>query len=720
MQKHNEQIMDDAMSQIISVFDVEEEIYSAKNESELWLACQIVSKYLDIPLIKPNDIVAVNNDHEMLRSIVRASGFRLRTTILVKQWWTFDNGPLIVFHKTTDKPYALIPDKSGKYQMFDPEMGKFKVLTPEIIAEFSLKAYTFYRTFPDKKIKINTLFLFAIFNQKRDCIRILVLQVFIGMLGLFVPIVTGIILDEAVPNANISILSQCVFGILASSFAIALFSLAQAFAAIRLRFKTNSSVQPAVWDRLLRLPTSFFQRFSPGDLTLRASGIDVMQEELTSAAFKSLLSGIFSFITLMLMFYYSYVLALWSSLLVLIVVIFIVLSNLVLLKYQRPILQLQGKLEDLSFQFINSISKLRISNSESRAFAIWIEQFSKKSRLIWLLSLWEIRFDIIYGLFSVLIFIGLYALIGAKIAPISFGAFIAFNAAFGQFFSALLALANVIEKSIDLIPLYERIQPILHETPERGGIILHKLSGKIQLNEISFQYHSTHVPVIDNISLHADEGEFIALAGVTGSGKSTLFRLLLGFETPIRGSIFYDGHNLNTLDIRALREQCGVVLQNGVVFPGTIFENITAGSLLSIQDAWKAASLANLAKDIEAMPMEMHTLLTEGGRTLSVGQRQRLMIARALARKPRVLLLDEATSALDNRTQAEVMKNIEQLNITRIVAAHRLTTLMNADRIYVIADGKIVQTGTYAELVEQGGFFECLVKPQVFTMDKPA
>ncbi|WP_083501274.1 NHLP bacteriocin export ABC transporter permease/ATPase subunit [Legionella quateirensis] len=713
MDKNNDRIMDEAMAQIVSVFDLNEEAFTGKNEDELWIACQLVTQYLKIPLKKPDDISSEYTNHEMLRAIVKASGFRFRTTLLTGCWWDFDNGPMIVFEKDTDKPLALIPGKSGKYRFFNVQSGVYESITPDFIEGLSPRAYTFYRTLPDQKINLGRLFQFAMINQKADCFRILCMQILIGIFGLVVPVLTGIILDDAVPGANLSILSQSVFGIIAACFGIALFSLAQNFSALRVRFKMNSTVQPAVWDRLLRLPVSFFHRFSPGDLTLRAAGIDAMQEELTNTGLHALLGGIFSFITLILMFYYSPILASWSILLILMVVILITISNIVLLKYQRPIIELQAQLTELSFQYLTSISKLRISNSESRAFAIWINMFCKKSRLSLFLSLWELRFELIRGFFSVVIFIFLYAMIGSGMVTLSFGAFIAFNAAFGQFFSALLALSEVLSKSIELIPLYERIRPILQETPEMEGVVLKELTGTIQLKDISFQYKGAQTPVLNSISLCAEPGEFIAITGATGSGKSTVIRLLLGFETPTQGAIYFDGQNINTLNVRLLREQFGVVLQNGSLFPGTVFENIVAGSLCTVDDAWQAAKLAGFAKDIEAMPMGMLTLLTEGGKTLSVGQRQRLMIARALSRKPRILLLDEATSALDNTTQAEVMHHIEQLNITRIVVAHRLSTLINADRIYVVAEGKIVQTGNYQQLLREGGFFRQLVKKQM-------
>jgi NHLM bacteriocin system ABC transporter ATP-binding protein len=719
MPENNDQLVANAVVQMASIFESETENFNVEDGELLWLSCQQVAKYLGFTLIKPTHSLAQKTNHAFLLAMAKTSHFRIRTVVLNGAWWETDNGPLIVFDKITQKPYTLIPQKSGQYQVFYPETQQFKSFTPEFSEQLSPRAYSFYRIFPDKKLKVADVFLFALRGQKSDITRLLLAQVFIGLLGLFVPIATGIILDTAVPNANLGILWQFIFGLFASSFAIASFTVAQTFAVIRLGFKTEAALQPAVWDRLLRLPTNFFHQFNPGDLSLRASGIDTMQQKLTGASLQFFLSGIFSFITLGLMFYYSPILAASSIVLALIIVSLITISNIILLKYQRPILKLQGKLANLSFEFITSISKLRASNSEARAFSIWAEQFSKKNHLIWLSSRWSIYFVMMRGILSILIFMWLYIMVGTNMVPISLGVFIAFNAALSQFISALLGLAGEFANSIALIPLYERIQPILHELPEKEkeGIELKELSGKIELRDITFRYNNESSPVLENISFKVKEGEFIALTGPTGCGKSTIFRLLIGFETPTHGHIYYNDQKLEKLNVRLLREQLGVVLQNSMLLSGTILENITGLHSQSLDDAWEAAKLACFAKDIEDMPMGMHTLLVEGGKTISVGQRQRLLIARALARKPRILLFDEATSALDNPTQAQIMHNIESLKITRIVVAHRLSTLINADQIYVIANGQIVQAGKYATLLAQGGLFADLVHKQMLSKD---
>lgn len=280
--------------------------------------------------------------------------------------------------------------------------------------------------------------------------------------------------------------------------------------------------------------------------------------------------------------------------------------------------------------------------------------------------------------------------------------------------SAVL-MASVIGYAVQIVPLYERARPILQTPPEvdPAKTVPGDLSGEVELSHVSFRYQADGPLVLDDVSVQVRPGEFIAFVGPSGAGKSTIIRLLLGFETPAAGSIYYDRDDLDGLDRQALRRQIGVVLQDGKLMPGDVFSNIVGSAPLTLEDAWDAAQLAGLEDDIHDMPMGMQTVIGEGGGTLSGGQRQRLMIARAVVSRPRILLLDEATSALDNRTQAAVSRSLERLKATRIVVAHRLSTIRNADCIYVLDGGHIVQRGSYADLIQQPGMFADLAKRQL-------
>jgi ATP-binding cassette subfamily C protein len=297
----------------------------------------------------------------------------------------------------------------------------------------------------------------------------------------------------------------------------------------------------------------------------------------------------------------------------------------------------------------------------------------------------------------------------------SVGSFVSFNGAFGQFLAGVLGLVGALNTIVAVVPLYERLRPILEAPSETkaDSATPGVMGGEVRLSHATFRYNPEGPPTLDNVSLKIASGEYVAFVGASGSGKSTILRLVLGFEQPESGAVYLDGLDLATLDLRAMRRQIGVVLQSGRLQAGSIFENIVGAAPLTMDDAWEAARLAGLASDIEAMPMGLHTVLSEGAQGISGGQRQRLLIARALVRKPRLLILDEATSALDNRTQAAVKETLDKLNVTRIVVAHRLSTITDVHRIFVFDQGRLIETGGYKELLERGGHFAALARRQL-------
>ncbi len=429
-----------------------------------------------------------------------------------------------------------------------------------------------------------------------------------------------------------------------------------------------------------------------------------------------LLASLFSISSLALLFYYHQMLALVAVLLAAVAVSFTLLLSYLQLRYLRPMLELQGKIEGMVFQFLTGISKLRASASEVRAMEVWAQHFAKQKKHFFKANSIHNILTVFYVIFSTLASIILFALMSQivldKEDTFTTGDFIAFYAAFGQFLGAMTNLASLQTTILTVIPQWERVKPILQAQPEETAEHHSpgELKGNIEISQVTFRYEST--AVLHELSLNIKSGQFVAIVGHSGCGKSTLFRLLLGFETPESGAIYYDEKDLAMLDKAAVRRQIGVVLQNSKITAGTLFEYIVGNSTLTHDDAWQAARLVGLDKDIKMMPMEMHTVLGDGATTLSGGQKQRLMLARALARKPRILLLDEATSALDNKTQAIVIDSLLKLNVTRIVIAHRLSTITCVDKIFVFDKGRVVQEGSYDGLMSAGGSFAELAKRQ--------
>lgn len=700
---------------LLELFDVAEQTQSNKKSvtDPLWLACNEIGKDRGITIVNV-DTSKYETIDRRVTAIAQASSFRFRKVSLKGKWWRQDNGPLLAFNKNDGKPYALI-FKDEKYFFFDPSIGNIAPLTKDLTQQLDVTAYYFYRPLLGKSLGWRDLFKFAIYSNKTVIIRLVVLQIFIGILGLVIPISMSEILSQAVPAADFNILGQFLLALLVSTIAVGMFEFASALATIRLRYRLESDTQAAVWDRLLRLPLKFFQKYSPGDLVNRASGIDLMQQTITDSTLTTFLSGIFSFLSFFLMFYYSPTLAVFALFFAIILSAVIIGVSLIQLKYERKIAELEGLLDGLLLQFINGIAKLRVSGSEHRVFRLWLSKFSASNRQLYFATNWSINQTIFEIFFLGFASITIFAIVGSNTHAYSLRSFIGFTAAFSQFFAASFGLANVALNFIKVIPEYERVKPVLTTAPEleTAGAEPGILTGRIDLKNVYYRYQDQGTLAVEDVSLEIKPGNFVAIVGHTGSGKSTILRLLLGLIAPQSGQILYDGQELATLNLRSVRQQLGVVLQNGVLLPGTILENIAGSRQISLEDAWDAAKKAGLGDVIEAMPMQMHTLLTESGKTLSAGQRQRLMIARALARKPKIILLDEATSALDNTTQAQVMESLEQLQITRVIIAHRLSTIMHADKIYVMEAGRVVEAGDYQSLLAKDGVFAGLAKQQI-------
>lgn len=686
---HNMQIMEDGLLQLLSVLEPTEALtsISSLHHSALIEACRVIAQHLGAPFKEIEFSFKENaSPSAMLETIINEQRLRIRPVSLTSGWFHNDCGPLLCFQKNEGRPIAMIPIK-GKYHWVDDVTQTSQLVTDKFASSLTSTAYQFYKTFPDVTLYWYSIFKFVFGNFKKEFINVIVLQAVVGLLALFFPILTGIIFDHIVPNADIHDLKQMVLILTIVTLASTLFGLAQAIFLMRIRLKSVMNLQAAVWDRLLRLPIKFFRQFNAGDLALRALGIDTIQNQVTESSLVIMLGGVFSIFSLALMFYYDVFLAIGATMMAMVAIIITLIFDFFQIKYQREILFLQGKISDTLFQFLSSITKLRITNTIQRAFGLWSQKFAYKNKTVLKSQMNILGFETFFPFLIVISTALLYLMVILRGKNLSFGEFIAFLAAYTQFFAALLAMTKMITRSLEIVPLYERVQPILTTLPEieNSGISLITLEQKIEIQNLSFRYQPDFPFVFEDFSLTINKGDYLGVVGKTGSGKSTLFRLLLRFEHPNKGSILYDGHDLALLNINQLRAHCGVVLQNSTLLPGTIYENITGlDPSFTLDDAWNAAELMHIADEIRSFPMGMHTFISENGKNISSGQKQRIMLARAIVRKPSLLLLDEATTALDNITQQKVHENLSKLNVTRIVAAHRLETLKDANHIITI------------------------------------
>ncbi|MDE3195134.1 MAG: NHLP bacteriocin export ABC transporter permease/ATPase subunit, partial [Acidobacteriota bacterium] len=580
-------------------------------------------------------------------------------------------------------------------------------------------AWMLYRPLPARALTGFDVLFFSLRGAGRELWTIAAAALAASLLALVTPFATGIVFDSIIPGSDRPQLTQTVVLIVAAAIASAFISLTRGYVLLRLEGKMDFAVQAAVWDRLLNLPAAFFRDFSAGDLAHRGLAIAQIRAALTGQTLTAVLAGMFSLTNVFLLFYYSPTMALWAIALAALAFVATVCAGALQLRLQHRLADVTGRITGMVFEFIAGIAKFRVSGTEGRAFARWAAAFGTQRDIA--TSIRRVTnslavFNACFPVFALCVIFGGFAgRIGARQRGLSTGDFLAFNAAFAQFVASLLALGAGAVTMLKAVPLYSRIRPLFEATPEAGEDRADpgEIMGSVEASHLAFRYSDDTPMVLRDISFAVRPGEFVAFAGASGSGKSTIFRLLLGFEKPASGAVYYDGQDLAGLDPQEVRRQVGVVLQNGQLLPGDIFTNIVGSAPLTVDQAWEAARAAGMEEDIKALPMGMYTMIAEGGRGLSGGQRQRLMIARAVVRKPRIVLFDEATSALDNRTQDIVTTALGQMHVTRIVIAHRLSTIVQADRIYVLDRGSIVQCGTFQELTNQPGLFADLVKRQM-------
>lgn len=713
--ERDEQRMEKALSSIASILPGSKVMGGGGpvQLDRLYDACSLVAKQQGIkvwgrarPLLSATDPVI---------QIAHLWRCRVRKVRLVGQWWKQDNGPLLGFTKDGD-PVALCMRKAGSYEMVDPATRRGTKVTKKLAEEMKVEAWMFYRPLPDVGIGPWELFKFGLTAAGKTMLSIFWLGIATGILSLVMPVATGVLVNTIIPSGQEHALIGLAMALMAATLGSGAFKLTQALAVLHMEGKMDGALQSAIMDRLLRLPVPFFRSYSTGDLANRALGINAIRSILSGATISSVMSSLFSFFSFALLFYYDWRLAFVATALVLILCVQIFFTGYLTLKYRRPMMDLEGRISGQVYQLLTGVSKLRVAGAEVRAFGQWARQYSRQRSLSFRSGMVGVNsgsFQSSYHLFTTAVLFAFIAHRGYD--SMNTGDFLAFYAAFGQFLGGLTSLSGTLASLLTVGPIMERARPILTEKIETvdmkpdAGV----LTGRISLNQVSFRYSSSAPWTLEEIDIEANPGEFVAIVGPSGAGKSTLLRLLLGFEKPEFGTVLYDEGDLHSVNLQSVRRQIGVVLQHGNLMPGDIFSSIVGSTGMTLEDAWDAAAVAGIADDIQAMPMGMHTVIPEGATTISGGQRQRLMIARAIVTKPRILFFDEATSALDAATQKAISDGIENLKATRIVIAHRLSTIRNADRIYVLANKKVIQSGTFEELMSQPGEFQELARRQM-------
>ncbi len=686
-------------------------------------ACRLVGHALGLR-VKPHPAATDKLGYEeTVNAIAGASGFRTRVVALRGEWWGADQGPMLCQRAETREPVPVLPNGPRAYVIVDPATGGRQRVDGEVAATLSGFGYSFYRPFPDEPLTIRGLVAFGTRGLALDYRTLVGMAAVIGLFGTVTPYLTGQLFAVAIPQADRAMLVGFALALLMAAAAGSVFKFVQGVATIRIQARMGASIQAAVWDRLMNLPATFFRSFESGDLADRAGAVDQIQELISGAGVSAILGSLSGLFFVVQMFSYNLRLAFAAVLLTVAYVGVTMLANYRQLRHQRVEATLRGRISGLVLNLISGVSKLRITGAEQHAFRIWAQQFAEQRRITFRVGTIQnvaSTFTTVFPVFSsiVLFMVMLYdqgEAAKTHLPGLTTGDFIAFVTAYGMFLGAMQALGDASLNLLRIVPLYERLRPVLEARPEADSTKAFpgRLKGEIELSHLHFRYDSESPYVVNDLSLKLSPGEFVAFVGASGCGKSTLMRLMLGFEQPASGTIYYDGQDLSALDLRMVRQQIGVVLQVSRVMPTEIYRNIIGATSHTIDDAWDAAEKAGLADDIRNMPMGMHTYVSEGGGTLSGGQRQRLMIARAIVNKPKILFLDEATSALDNRAQAVVTESLDRMDATRIVIAHRLSTVINAHRICFLEGGRVVEMGSHQELMALNGKFAELARRQM-------
>ena len=623
--------------------------------------------------------------------------------------------PLLIFTIVSNTPVVLFPRGKKGYYYVDYKTGRKKFIEASLVHRLEMEAYSFYLPLPTSKIATIKEYAKYIHSSVRilDLVLLVVLAAIVAGVGMLLPFLTKKLTGEVVANKNLNQFILISIYVVSTATGLLLLKAFQAFVNARVTIKIEKSVQEATMMRVLSLPPSFFKKFNTGELTARFSSVISLANTIINGVFMTLVSVVMSLA-------YLFQLVSFAPILIVPVVIiliassgFTILVSLVRKEYMRKSLMLTSKESGLTYGLINGIQKVRLSGSEKRAFAKWANAYSKSAKVRYHPPI-IVRLQTAISLLITLIGNIVIYILAAKF-NVDASNYMAFTTSYGVLSAAFASLSQMVGVIATIQPTFEMARPILETEPEtkQGKLVLDSISGNIKVDNVSFRYNENSPLILNNLSLDIKEGEYVAIVGQTGCGKSTLIRLLLGFEEPLSGNVFYDDKNIKDVDLPSLRKNIGTVMQNGTLFHADIYSNIVISCPgLPEEAAWRAAEIANIADDIREMPMGMKTVISEGQGGISGGQKQRIMIARSIVHQPKVLIFDEATSALDNKTQKSISESIDRLECTRIVIAHRLSTIKSADRIIMLEGGRIIEQGNYEELIAKKGKFAELVDRQ--------
>jgi len=711
--KKDNQLFSDSFIEMSGVVMKKRALYDSLNNSgkQAYTAMEDILHYYHItPQELPVNITDVS---DRLEYLFRPTGVMQRDITLEGKWYKDAIGPMLTT-TTDDRVVALIPSGMSGYRFFDADKGKYVKVTAKNYEKINREAICFYKPFPLRKL--TTMDLFRYFGETlsaADYIFIVAVSLAASLIGMLLPYANSIVFGRVLETGQINVFAAAMVLLLGATVSVLLINIVKELVTSRINTKMNVAVEAAAMMRTLSLPAEFFKNYSAGDLANRLSQIKLLCTSISSIVLSGGLSVLFSVVYIFQIIGYAPSLVAPSLGVILVTVLIFVIVSVLQVKNFNQMLEAGSKESGLVFSLISGIQKIKLAGAEKRIFARWAKLYrqaaEKRYNPQFIVKIVNALVVAVTTFGTVLIYYF------AFLSEVSVTQYMAFNSAYGMVSGAFMTLIGMSMEISTIKPTLNLIRPIMDEVPEIADNkhVVTRLIGGIELNNVSFRYNEHMPDVLHRLNLKINPGQYVAIVGKTGCGKSTLMRIMLGFERPQKGAVYYDGRDLSTLDLKSLRRNIGTVMQNSRLFSGDIYSNITISApQLSEKQAWEAAEMAGVAEDIKRMPMGMHTLISEGSGGISGGQRQRLMIARAIAPKPKLLMFDEATSALDNITQKHVSESLDKLRCTRVVIAHRLSTIRHCDRIIVLDEGRIAEDGSYEELIAKGGIFAELVERQ--------
>ncbi len=649
---------------------------------------------------------------------------RLRITpaTLEKDWFKLYFFPTLLISKDGEDAYCAYRNRHNDGVAWSGATGKTYVLDRKFCETVEDTGWNFVKPFPKGEITFDKFLKFSMSFCKKSILLMLMLVLSGVILEMAVPVVNSMIFSDVIPNSNRTLLGLLFSLLLVTASSKAFLEIASTILTWRIMECIQLPLQLAVFDRVMRLPVNFFRNEAPGKMAQKIEALPTFFSNVSSDFILWVVRLIFVIIPVGMIFYYSADMALVILPIYIILFFVLVLCSCFIRRYYLQDLQKQSEVTGVLESFVSGISKLRSAGAEKHAMLAWSRKMTEEKALYKKFYRWNLILNFSYMILPWCVFCAstawiVWSYLDGQIGNrVSLSDFTGFVSAVGILNAMLVDSFIVYSCFLKGFATFEWVRPLLGAKEEEHVVSFSEdseIHGAVRLDNLSFAYEPEH-PILKNVSIHAEPGEFIAITGESGAGKSTMLRLMLRFERPTSGTVLYDEEDVESKNMQRIRSQLGIVLQNANLLPDSILNNITGMSAQYTEaDAWRAAEMAGCADDIRSFPMQMQTILASS--SISGGQKQRILLAHALIRNPKIIFLDEATSALDNCVQRHIIESLQKIKATKVVIAHRLSTIKDADRIYVLEKGSVVETGTYRELIEKQGVFAEMAKRQLIT-----